>query len=186
MSSDPTFQPLVTRLHIQILDASSHRYEVPSDTLARPVTKTVDSTTAALTFSYEHAPFSFNVTRRATGEVLFSTQHASPLIYRKRHLSLQTHLPKKAAIYGLGESTDPFRIPPGTLRTLWARDAYGTPEHTNLYSSHPIYFDHRPSGTHAVFLLNSNGMDVSVEENSLKYDIMGNFFCFLFWLHHIS
>lgn len=43
-------------------------------------------------------------------------------------------------------------------RTLWSRDAYTIPAGTNLYGNHPIYFDHRiGSGTHAVFLLNSNG-----------------------------
>lgn len=43
-------------------------------------------------------------------------------------------------------------------RTLWSRDAYTVPPGTNLYGNHPIYFDNRnENGTHAVFLLNSNG-----------------------------
>jgi alpha-glucosidase len=43
-------------------------------------------------------------------------------------------------------------------RTLWNRDAYRIPEGSNLYGAHPVYYDHRgDNGTHAVFLLNSNG-----------------------------
>ena len=46
----------------------------------------------------------------------------------------------------------------GYIRTLWNRDAYTVPPGTNLYGDHPVYFDHRGNnGTHAVFLLNSNG-----------------------------
>ncbi|EGG11657.1 uncharacterized protein MELLADRAFT_102419 [Melampsora larici-populina 98AG31] len=162
-----------TRLHVRILDASSNRYEVPEQVVPRPSSAFVQPSQAALAFSYDAFPFSFTVTRRANNETLFSTSDGPPLVYRDRHISLRTVLPLTAAIFGLGESTDPFRIPPGTLRTLWARDAYGTDEHTNLYGSHPVYFDHRPSGTHGVFLLNSNGMDVSVESDFLQYDIIG-------------
>lgn len=43
-------------------------------------------------------------------------------------------------------------------RTLWNRDSYRIPRGSNLYGSHPVYYDHRgDNGTHAVFLLNSNG-----------------------------
>jgi alpha-glucosidase len=43
-------------------------------------------------------------------------------------------------------------------RTLWNSDAYRIPEGSNLYGAHPVYYDHRgDNGTHAVFLLNSNG-----------------------------
>jgi alpha-glucosidase len=68
-------------------------------------------------------------------------------------------------------------------RTLWNRDSYRIPTGSNLYgyvehsfaiiwsprqhpsaadhlpSAHPVYYDHRgDNGTHAVFLLNSDGM----------------------------
>lgn len=46
-------------------------------------------------------------------------------------------------------------------RTLWNRDSYRIPRGSNLYGSHPVYYDHRgDNGTHAVFLLNSNGMNL--------------------------
>ena len=44
-------------------------------------------------------------------------------------------------------------------RTIWNRDSYRIPEGSNLYGAHPVYYDHRgDNGTHAVFLLNSDGM----------------------------
>jgi hypothetical protein len=55
-------------------------------------------------------------------------------------------------------------------RTVWNRDAYGVPPGTNLYGDHPIYYDHRGSdGTHGVFLLNSNGMDVKINDTDGQY-----------------
>jgi len=60
---------------------------------------------------------------------------------------------------------------------LWNRDAYGTPTGSNLYGHHPIYFDHRgSSGTHGVFLLNSNGMDIRIDNTDgqyLEYNALG-------------
>jgi alpha-glucosidase len=59
-------------------------------------------------------------------------------------------------------------------RVIWNRDAYGTPSGTNLYGDHPIYFDHRgSSGTHAVFLLNSNGKSIKINDSTLEYDLLG-------------
>lgn len=68
-------------------------------------------------------------------------------------------------------------------RTLWNRDAYGIPPGTNLYASHPVYYDHRESGTHAVFLLNSNGMDINIDQENgqyLEYNTVGGVFDFYF------
>jgi alpha-glucosidase len=50
--------------------------------------------------------------------------------------------------------------------------------------NHPIYFDHRgKDGTHGVFLLNSNGMDVYVDDDDgsyLEYNTLGGVFEFYF------
>ena len=44
-------------------------------------------------------------------------------------------------------------------RSIWNRDSYRIPEGSNLYGAHPVYYEHRgDNGTHAVFLLNSDGM----------------------------
>ncbi|KAH9456773.1 hypothetical protein Pst134EB_012974 [Puccinia striiformis f. sp. tritici] len=169
------------RLHVRIVDASAQRYEVPAILFPRPSNSTKVSKTA-LVFSYEKSPFSFTISRRSTREVLFSTI-SHPLIYRDRHIQIATRLSPDANIYGLGESSDTFRINlegNGTRRTMWARDAYGTQKGTNLYGTHPIYYDHRLSGTHGVFLLNSNGMDITLRKESIQYDIIGGVLDFYF------
>jgi alpha-glucosidase (family GH31 glycosyl hydrolase) len=53
------------------------------------------------------------------------------------------------------------------------------PPNTNLYGNHPIYFEHRKTGTHGVFLLNSNGMDIKINQEtstkttSIEYNVIG-------------
>jgi hypothetical protein len=51
-------------------------------------------------------------------------------------------------------------------RTIYTRDSYGTPQGENLYGAHPVYFDHWENGTHGVFLLNSNGMDIFIDKEA--------------------
>lgn len=71
-------------------------------------------------------------------------------------------------------------------RTLWSRDAGATPPGTNLYRNHPVYFDHRgAAGTHGVFFLNSNGMDIKTNNTAetgqyLEYNPLGRVFDFYF------
>jgi alpha-glucosidase len=120
--------------------------------------------------------------------VLFTTSgHA--LIFEPQYLRLKTTLPPAANIYGLGEHTEPFRLDVvgNTTLTMWARDAFGIPRGTNLYGTHPVYFEHRPKGgTHAVFLLSSSGMDVKIRHSggydptTLEYNVIGGVFDFYF------
>ena len=53
-------------------------------------------------------------------------------------------LPRNANIYGLGEHSGTFRFntSENIIRTLWARDSPGIPYPSNLYGSHPIYFEY--------------------------------------------
>ncbi|KAI0027385.1 alpha-glucosidase [Vararia minispora EC-137] len=174
-----------TRIHVKITDPNTTRYEVPEEVFPRPASNnTVDASAAQIQFNFTESPFSFNIFRTSTGEVLFSTA-SHPLIFEPQYLRLKTSLPANANIYGLGEHTNSFRLDPtNTTRTLWSRDAYGVPADTNLYGNHPIYFEHRPTGTHAVFLLNSNGMDIKLngtaDGGSLEYNIIGGIFDFYF------
>lgn len=90
---------------------------------------------------------------------------------------LKTNLPDSPHLYGLGmcsttsrtnsstleadivlgEHSDPFMLnTTNYTRPIWTRDAYGVPMGENLYGAHPIYFDHRTSGTHGVFLVGEN------------------------------
>ena len=170
-----------TRLHIQIYDAAQQVYQVPSSVVTRPDSTTGSSADgAALQFSIVNEPFSFSVQRTATKETIFDTSGV-PLIFESQYLRLRTALPASPNIYGLGEDSDPFRrITDNYIRTLWSRDAYEIPSGTNLYGNHPIYFEHRQTNddTHGVFLLNSNGMDIMIDNPGgagqyLEYNTLG-------------
>ncbi|KAI8974202.1 alpha-glucosidase [Trametes punicea] len=174
------------RIHVKITDPSDARYEVPESVLPRPKANLQTSPDkASIRFNYTTSPFSFSVYRVSTHEVLFSTG-AHPIIFEPQYLRVKTDLPANANIYGLGEHTDPFRLPTHNYtRTLWSRDAYGVPTGTNLYGNHPIYFEHRTSGTHGVFLVNSNGMDIKINDTegpgtTLEYNTIGGVLDFYF------
>ncbi|KAK0455281.1 glycoside hydrolase family 31 protein [Desarmillaria tabescens] len=174
-----------TRLHLKITDAANARYEVPDSILNRPSSNiNIAPENAAIQFNYTASPFSFSIYRTLTKEVLFSTA-SHPLIYESQYLRVKTSLPEDPNIYGLGEHTNPFRLPLNTTLTLWSRDAYGIPTGTNLYGNHPIYFEHRSTGTHGVFLLNSNGMDIKLNNTepgrpTLEYNVIGGVLDFYF------
>lgn len=177
-----------TRIHLKITDPSAARYEVPESVLPRPnidILSPVSLQSSAIRFNYTASPFSFNIYRASTKEILFSTA-SHPIIFEPQYLRVKTNLPSNANIYGLGEHTDPFRLPTtNTTRTLWSRDAYGIPVGTNLYGNHPVYFEHRTTGTHAVFLLNSNGMDIKINDTegtgtTLEYNVIGGVLDFYF------
>ena len=174
------------RIHLKITDASAERYEVPEAVFPRPQSDgNASSRTAAIQFNYTESPFSFSIYRTSTSEVLFSTA-SYPLIFEPQYLRVKTSLPSNPNIYGLGEHTLSFRLPEhNTTRTLWSRDSYGIPVGTNLYGNHPIYFEHRTTGTHGVFLLNSNGMDIKLNDTdtdgaTLEYNVIGGVLDFYF------
>ncbi|KAG6899905.1 hypothetical protein C0993_005484 [Termitomyces sp. T159_Od127] len=173
-----------TRIHVKIVDAASPRFEVPETVLPRPSTDPdVSPESAAIQFNYTTSPFSFSIYRTASHEVLFSTT-SHPLIFEPQFLRVKTNLPLDTNIYGLGEHTNPFRLPTeNTTLTLWSRDAPGIPVGTNLYGNHPVYFEHRTTGTHGVFLLNSNGMDIKLTNTggaALEYNVIGGVLDFYF------
>jgi alpha-glucosidase len=181
VASNP-FLPLVeeSRIHLKITDPSVPRYEVPTLVLPRPsALPSVSSSSALIGFEYKSAPFSFSIYRSKTKEVLFSTA-SHPIIFEPQYIRVKTDLPANPNLYGLGEHTDSFHLPTNNYtRTMWSRDAFGVPPGTNLYGNHPIYFEHRKSGTHGVFLLNSNGMDIKINQDpsasfaTLEYNVIG-------------
>ncbi|KAK3619563.1 hypothetical protein LTR56_023943 [Elasticomyces elasticus] len=174
------------RLHVKIQDAANQVYQVPSSVFERPSPNgDCSADSADIVFNYVESPFSFSVTRSSTNETLFDTSAAS-LIFESQYLRLRTSLPASPSLYGLGEHTDPFMLnTTNYTRTIWNRDAYLIPTGTNLYGDHPVYFDHRgANGTHGVFLLNSNGMDVIIDnpngEQYLEYNTIGGVLDFYF------
>ncbi|KAH8921253.1 glycoside hydrolase family 31 protein [Atractiella rhizophila] len=166
-----------TRLRVLIRDIYQERYEVPGTVFPRPSKGEV--TTPQLKFVYTESPFSFEVRRTESDEILFKTD--GPLVFADQYLRIATSLGENANIYGLGQHSETFRLPTENLtRTLWNVDGWDTPVGTNLYGSHPIYFEQRESGTHGVFLLSSNGMDVKRSQSLLEYNVIGGVFDFYF------
>ncbi|QSZ32968.1 hypothetical protein DSL72_002552 [Monilinia vaccinii-corymbosi] len=173
------------RIHVLIQDPDNVVYQVPTTVVPRPAESSVDSKDANIEFHHVSAPFSFSIIRAKTGEVLFDTSAAN-LVFESQYLRLRTKLPENPNLYGLGEHSDSFRLnTTDYIRTLWSHDAYATPEGSNLYGNHPVYFEHRTGGTHGVFFMNSNGMDVMINNTNgkdqyLEYNTLGGVFDFYF------
>ncbi|KAI0738081.1 alpha-glucosidase [Daedaleopsis nitida] len=174
------------RIHVKITDPADKRYEIPESVLPRPKEDVVyGPLNSDIHFNYTTSPFAFSVYRTKTHEVLFSTA-SHPIIFEPQYLRVKTNLPTDANLYGLGEHSDSFRLPTHNYtRTMWSRDAYGVPQGTNLYGNHPIYYEHRTTGTHGVFLANSNGMDIKIDDSeglgtTLEYNVIGGVLDFYF------
>ena len=160
-----------------------------SVTVPRPPPSKVNRNGADIVFELVKDPFSFTISRKSTGERLFDTD-GNAFVFEEQYIRIATNLGRRANIYGLGEHTETFRLPRNVTRTLWNRDSFGVPENSNLYGTHPVYFEHRTKGTHGVFLLNSNGMDIKLIGNNkddgghdakLEYNIIGGILDFYFF-----
>ncbi|KAL5119889.1 hypothetical protein ACEQ8H_002251 [Pleosporales sp. CAS-2024a] len=165
-----------SRLHVMIYDKDEQVYQVPETVLSRPA-GSASSNISLLEISIEEAPFSFTVTRKSNGETLFSTK-GTDLVFESQYWRLRTSLPDSPNLYGLGEHTDSLRLPTSNYtRTMWARDAGGVPQRSNLYGTHPVYYELRASGlAHGVALINSNGIDVNINNDGsqyLEYNVIG-------------
>ena len=81
----------------------------------------------------------------------------------------------QGAIYGLGEQFHPsLKRSSGELWGIFARDHAVGPDSPNLYGAHPFYValeepenktSNKPPSAHGVLLLNSNAMDVRINED---------------------
>jgi alpha-glucosidase len=146
--------------------------------LPRPQNENAAASSTALQFDVVASPFSFTVTRKDNGEVLFDTT-VGKLVFEKQYVRWRTALPANPNIYGLGEHSDSFRFPTTDRRVLWNSESPNIPQNSNLYGSHPVYFDHRgDKGTHGVFLLNSSPIEIFLDRNPagtqyLEYNTVG-------------
>ncbi|KAF2170443.1 glycoside hydrolase family 31 protein [Zasmidium cellare ATCC 36951] len=172
------------RLHVKIYDADERVYQVPEAVLYRPGNATVEEADSDLYFRLVEDPFEFAVVRNATGEVLFDTT-GQALVFESQYIRLRTSLPTDPNIYGLGENSDPLRLPTtGYSHPFWNVGPSFLPA-GNLYGTFKAYYDHRgANGTHAVYHLNSNGervfLDVDDQGQYLEYNANGGVFDFYF------
>lgn len=162
-----------------IYDSGEVVYQVPDFVVPRPKgSGSTASEATQLDVSITEDPFSFTITRRSNKEVIFTTK-GSTIVFEDQYVRLRTPLPDNPNLYGLGEHTDPIRLPTSNYtRTLWARDAPAVPQKQNLYGTHPVYYEHRAGSgnSHGVLLLNSNGIDVKISNDNgqyLEYNTIG-------------
>lgn len=188
------------RIHVQISDPSTSRWEIPLSLVPRHDPRASNSNPRftlpqlpLLSLTYTTNPFGFAVTRLSNSEVLFNSTPSitseenlsfNPLVFKDQYLELSTHIPSDATLFGLGESTRPDGLPlvKGKTYALWATDIGAFVEDVDLYGAYPFYLDVRGGGlTHGVLLLNSNGMDIQYGEGFLTWRVIGGTFDFYFF-----
>ncbi|DBA02135.1 TPA: hypothetical protein N0F65_011202 [Lagenidium giganteum] len=173
-------------IRVKITDANNERWEVPASLYSKGELGQSDNgaqqqqrrkfggKNSAYEFTYNKDPFTFQVKRKADGYVLFDSSKLS-LVAKDQYLQISTAVPEDLSVYGIGESTrDSMRLAKGDKHTLWARDQGAMEKNVNLYGSHPFYMGLNGQGkAHGVLLLNSNGMDVTMEDDKLVYQTIG-------------
>lgn len=161
-----------------VYDRDEMVYQIPESVVPRPQ-GSISSAQSLLSVQITENPFSFSITRKDSNETIFNTSGSS-LIFEDQYLRLRTSLPSDPMLYGLGEHTDPMMLnTKDYTRPLWARDAGRVPPGTNLYGTHPVYFENRrlSNSSHGVVLMNSNGMDIRINSDGdgqyLEYNTIG-------------
>ncbi|KAJ9069283.1 hypothetical protein DSO57_1020094 [Entomophthora muscae] len=170
-----------SRLRVKIVDSAKQHWEVPQSLMSPdPSYNPTDPAISLLKFSYSENPFTFCVSRKDTGEVIFDT-HSHRLVFEEQYLELTSSLPADANIYGIGEVIGRFRRDPkNTIQGMWARDD-ASPEYENIYGDQPLYIELREGKAHGVHILNSFGMDVLLKDQTVSYKTLGGVLDFSFF-----
>ncbi|OJD21301.1 hypothetical protein ACJ73_07359 [Blastomyces percursus] len=138
------------RLNVNIVPAhisysNRSHYILPDHMVPKPKPSKpshIHSAERDLDFSWSNEPsFSFKVTRRSTGDVLFDTT-GTVLVFENQFVEFVSWLPPDYNLYGLGERIHGLRLGNNFTATIYAADV-GDPIDTNLYGSHPFYLDTR-------------------------------------------
>ncbi|KAF4933811.1 Alpha-glucosidase [Colletotrichum fructicola] len=192
------------RLHVEILPRHIGKdnyawFILPEELIPKPENdgKTQSAgSDSDLEFKWANAPtFGFNVTRKSTGDVLFTTV-GTKLVFEDQFFEFASPLPKNHNLYGLGEVIHGFRLNRNLTRTIYAADI-GDPIDGNIYGSHPIYLDTRyykadsdsdeliyvaeptdktasyKSFTHGVFMRNAHGQEILLRESNITWRALG-------------
>ncbi|KAH7357582.1 glycosyl hydrolases family 31-domain-containing protein [Pyrenochaeta sp. MPI-SDFR-AT-0127] len=149
------------------IDASNaSQWLVPEDLIPRP--KSEDGyEDSDLQFDWGNDPsFWFTVTRRSTGDVLFTTK-GTHLVYQNQFVEFVNALPEDYNLYGLGERIHGLRLHNNFTATIYAADV-GDPIDRNLYGSHPFYLETR------YFEKSGNGTKKALKQSDFNQRSFGN------------
>ncbi|KAK1837146.1 family 31 glycosyl hydrolase [Podospora conica] len=150
-----------------------------------------------LEVSWSNEPsFGFSVTRRDTGDILFTTE-GKALVFEDQFFEFGSPLPENYNLYGLGETIHGFRLGNNLTRTLFNSDVGDVPD-SNIYGTHPMYLDTRyftkskpgdkltyvanptdnkkiqyRSFTHGVYLRNAHAQEVMLRPSGITWRGIG-------------
>ncbi|KAI1174868.1 glycoside hydrolase family 31 protein [Nemania sp. FL0916] len=188
------------RLHVEILpkyigQTNQSWFILPEALLPKPKPQGDAKPQTDLDFQWSNTPtFSFKVTRKSTGDVLFTTE-GSQFVYENQFIEFRSALPENYNLYGLGETIHSFRLGNNLTRTLYTADV-GDIIDANLYGHHPIYLDTRyfevdesgtltyaaqptnkaaryKSFTHGLFHRNAHTQEVLLEQSTITWRALG-------------
>lgn len=158
-------------IRVKITDANNARWEVPESVVQR-THATAKPASSNLKFSYTESPFSFEVTRVSDGKSLFKLGES--FTFKDQYLEIPTAIDSTAKTFGLGESSRlNHALQAGHTYTMWAADIPALSFNKNLYGSYPYYLQMVNGQAHGVMLMNSNGMDVTLQQSSLAFKTTG-------------
>lgn len=158
-------------LRVKITDATNVRWEIPQSVIRRPH---ATSKPASLNykFSYTEAPFSFEISRVSDGASIFKLDDS--FTFKDQYLEVRTSRDAKAKTFGLGESARLHQaLTTGKTYSMWATDIAAAVFDVNLYSSFPFYVEMLNGKAHGAMLMNSNGLDVDLQDDSLTFKSIG-------------
>ncbi|KAJ9652066.1 hypothetical protein H2198_008690 [Neophaeococcomyces mojaviensis] len=193
-----------SRLHVKIKPSvitsqNESWYMLPEAWVPAPQQEAGSVENSDLSFSWINKPtFGFNVTRKSTKEVLFSTD-GSKLVFENQFIEFVTSMNEGYNIYGLGEVICGLRLQSGLTRTLYAADA-GNPIDGNIYGNHPFYLQTKyyevdqetgekvlltkkldpeettsnyTSTSHGVYLRNAHAMEILMNPTNVTWRTIG-------------
>ncbi|KAL5363683.1 glycosyl hydrolases family 31-domain-containing protein [Aspergillus floccosus] len=188
------------RLHVEIVPTytgagNATQFIIPPEVVAKPGVEGTN-VESDLEFSWTNKPsFGFEVARRSTKDVLFSTK-GKKLVFENQFIEFTSPLPENYNLYGLGESVHAFRLGNNYTKTFYAADAGATVD-INVYGTHPFYLETRyftqsPSGdltlvttndvepnktytslSHGVYSRNAHGQDIVLQPDGITWRAIG-------------
>eukprot|EP00877_Chromochloris_zofingiensis_P010438 jgi/Chrzof1/5648/Cz16g10050.t1 len=167
------------RLHVKVQPSNQARWEVPTSLVNRPndLLSNVGDALYTVQQPSRGADFAIVVQRKGGNNETVFNSSGFGLSFKDQYIEVSTAVPADADLYGLGEVTlnEGFLLPRGgKIITMWNRDIGSDNVNVNLYGSHPFYMQVNDDGmSHGVFMLNSNGMDVILNDTSVTYKMIG-------------